>query len=273
MATRAIVTSQPEVVCGICGRHLLRGERSLTFVADTQAHAVCDLCTARARQAGWIPAAEVSEERDESGGKPRRNHALTDLLRRWRPGGAGAVAADARRAAGADNGSASSERAPDLPYAASIESGLAAGGAHAKGGLSAGAAAGAEGPGPAAHTPGSAADACGLAIEIFNHTEQSRRIAGIARSLGAPRVTVRRADAPTSTNAASAGPRELDSHRACVAIIAAWELCWYRWEVRLAGDGTSSLELAARGTRLDELPAEDLAGNADVDERGSVSFA
>jgi hypothetical protein len=254
------------VVCGICGRHLLRGERSVTFVADTEPHAVCDLCRERARQAGWIPAAEITDEFQEAGGRHRRNNALFDLLRRWRSGGSPSPASGAQRAPGAANGSSSLEHAPAAAEASASERVPAEGGAHAAPGPPA-----ADAGDPAA--PGSASSAHGWAIEVFNHTEQPRRIAGIARSLGAPRLTVRRADRATSAKAPSAAVRALDPDESCVTIVAAWELCWYRWELRLAGDGTSSLELVARGTSLDELPAEDLAGNATVDERGSVSLA
>jgi hypothetical protein len=237
----------------------------VSFVADTDTHAVCDLCTARARQAGWIPAAEITDERQEASGRQRRNRALFDLLRRLRSSPA-ALASAARRDAGTDNGSAPLAHARQVGGNLSSERGVGTGGALAAPAPAAGVAADAAARGSASHVPGSA-------IEIFNHTEQPRRIAGIARSLGAPRMTVRRAGPATPAKTSFADLRALDADEACVAIIAAWELCWYRWEVTLGRDGTSSLELVDRGTRLDELPAEDLAGNAAVDERGSLSLA
>jgi hypothetical protein len=110
------------------------------------------------------------------------------------------------------------------------------------------------------------------AIEAFNNTEQPRRIAGVARSLGAPLVTVRGAGPSASPGQSPADPRSFSAHLQRVAIVAAWELCWYRWEVDL--DGTwPSADLVGSGADLEELPPGDLAANAVVDERGMVSLA
>ncbi len=56
-----------------------------------------------------------------------------------------------------------------------------------------------------------------LAVAAFNASEFPRRMAGVARSLGEPEVTVRSAE-------------HLES---IVRIVVAWELCWYRYEVDL----------------------------------------
>jgi hypothetical protein len=90
-------------------------------------------------------------------------------------------------------------------------------------------------------------------------------------------VTVREAaeSAPATASASAdespGDPRSVTGNGQRVAVVAAWELCWYRWEVNLAGAWPST-ELVARGAALEELPAEDLAANAVVDERGMVSF-
>jgi hypothetical protein len=92
------------------------------------------------------------------------------------------------------------------------------------------------------------------ALEVFNAGEQPRRVAGVARSLGAPAVTV----------------RPLDDSGSTVAIVVAWELCWYRYEVDL-GDEAAGSQLVAQGMELDELPEEDRLANAAADERGLLS--
>ncbi len=86
------------------------------------------------------------------------------------------------------------------------------------------------------------------ALEVFNAGEHPRRVAGVARSLGAPE----RDHPPAGT---SPGAR-------VVAIVVAWELCWYRYEVDL-GDEAAGLSVVAQGTELSELAAEDRVANAE----------
>jgi hypothetical protein len=92
------------------------------------------------------------------------------------------------------------------------------------------------------------------ALEVFNAGEQPRRVAGVARSLGAPTVTA----------------RPLEESGSTVAIVVAWELCWYRYEVDL-GDEAAGPQLVAQGLELDELPPEDRLANAAADERGELA--
>ncbi len=92
-----------------------------------------------------------------------------------------------------------------------------------------------------------------IALEAFNSSEQPRRIAGVARSLGAPEVTVRHSPDVSAR----------------VWITVAWELCWYRYEVDL--QDTAGVSVIEQGMELDELPSEDRAANATVDERGELS--
>jgi hypothetical protein len=92
------------------------------------------------------------------------------------------------------------------------------------------------------------------ALEVFNAGEQPRRVAGVARSLGAPTVTV----------------RPLEDSGSTISIVVAWELCWYRYEVDL-GDEAAGSQLIAQGMELDELPEEDRLANATADERGELA--
>jgi hypothetical protein len=54
MATRQLQTSQEPVVCEICRRSLLRGEHPSHFRDGAELHTVCELCTGRALEVGWI---------------------------------------------------------------------------------------------------------------------------------------------------------------------------------------------------------------------------
>jgi hypothetical protein len=90
---------------------------------------------------------------------------------------------------------------------------------------------------------------------VFNAGEHPRRVAGVARSLGAPCVNVTPVAEVTTK----------------VAIVVAWELCWYRYETDL-GDEARGVWLAAEGMELDELPVEDRTANAAADERGALSL-
>jgi hypothetical protein len=94
------------------------------------------------------------------------------------------------------------------------------------------------------------------AIELFNGSEHRRTIAGVARSLGAPTVSVRPADA---------GP-------SLVNVVASWELCWYRYEVDLSEE-VPTVRLSGQGYELDELESGERVANAVSDDRGSLSLS
>jgi hypothetical protein len=94
------------------------------------------------------------------------------------------------------------------------------------------------------------------AVEMFNGSEHTRTVAGVARSLGAPTVTVL-----TSETRASV-----------VTVTASWELCWYRYEVDLS-DELPSVRVAGQGYELDELSPEERKPNAVADERGGLLLA
>src|ERR1039457_3078901 len=58
MATRTIVTSQPDVACDVCERRLLRGEQPDVFLAGGRRRTVCELCAPRATHEGWLREAD-----------------------------------------------------------------------------------------------------------------------------------------------------------------------------------------------------------------------
>ncbi len=251
MAARTIVTSHPDVACDVCGRRLLRGEQPDVFVGGGQRRMVCELCTSRATHEGWRRETEAHTAKSRSK-HPQRGRSLLGRLRQRRepapPVRAPGVdvdpsAPESETAAGAEwpqigaewaeveeewtepqqswNGV---EPAADEPTAAES---------------------------PAARYPTD--PSVQRALEVFNAGEHPRRLAGVARSLGAPSVRATR------------------TAEAKVAIVVAWELCWYRYEIDVAG-GPPHAQLTAEGMELEELPGEDRIANAVADERGALSL-
>ena len=94
------------------------------------------------------------------------------------------------------------------------------------------------------------------AVRLFNGSEHTRTVSGVARSLGLPAVSV----LPSVT-----GP-------SLVNIVVSWELCWYRYEVDLS-DEVPTVRVAGQGYELDELPAEERAANAVSDDNGVLAPA
>jgi hypothetical protein len=90
------------------------------------------------------------------------------------------------------------------------------------------------------------------AVRIFNASEHPRRVGGVARSLGTPEISV----------------RELDV-TGVVAIVVAWELCWYRYRIDV-DDPAAGAPLVAQGTELAELEREERDVNAVADESGAL---
>jgi len=54
MATRQLQTSHEPITCEICRRSLLRGEHAANFRNGAERHTVCELCTGRALDSGWV---------------------------------------------------------------------------------------------------------------------------------------------------------------------------------------------------------------------------
>jgi hypothetical protein len=93
------------------------------------------------------------------------------------------------------------------------------------------------------------------AVDVFNGSEHRRTVAGVARSLGPPMVSVRPAAARPSL----------------VNVVVAWELCWYRYEIDLSDD-VPGVRVADQGIELDELEPEERRSNALSDENGALAL-
>src|SRR5271156_3910659 len=247
MATRSIVTSQPDVACDVCGRRLLRGELPDIFLAGGQRRTVCELCAPRAAHEGWLREADrhsVSLPPSRS----RRGRNLFDRLRPQREAvsdrsvedfaGDGLGALPAMEVAGMQTESydflGAIASAPEDPSTAPTASN---GEDHASTAQPASTVQPASTPQPAL-TAGEVK--VERALEVFNAGEHPRRVAGVARSLGEPSVAA----------------RPLAESGSVVSIVVAWELSWYRYEVDL-GDEAAGATVAAQGTELGELAQED----------------
>ena len=251
MTTRDIRTSTPITVCDVCGRTLLRGEREHIYLDGGARRLVCELCTPRALNEGWVREGAMPEYESGRGSADRRRSLLGRLRGRREappdPGGfaepAAPVPAGRRRAR---NPAAYDESDP-----ASWEDSAPA-------------------PGPAAarrpresareprHVraiPTSAEQKFAAAIEVFNGSEHRRTVAGVARSLGMPTVAV----------------QPMPSSPGLVAVVVSWELCWYRYEIDLSEDDPP-VRVVAQGYELEELDEADRRPNAVADEQGALSL-
>ena len=223
-----------DVSCDICGRTILKGERTEPYLAPGgQRHIVCELCTDRAYNEGWIRES-AHEEMPASTRRPQERRSLFGKMRRRReaeplpPPPEEPPVFEARQPA--PNGD---EPMPEPAFGAE-------------------AAPAAEPPPPPAPTPAppprrrdarhvravptNAQVKVERALELFNNSEHVRTIGGIARTLGEPWVSA----APMSE-----APSE-------VSITVAWELSWYHYRVDL-GDADDPVTLVNKGEELDQL--------------------
>jgi hypothetical protein len=92
------------------------------------------------------------------------------------------------------------------------------------------------------------------ALEMFNASDHTRTIGGIARTLGLPWVSAQpRADAPSE-----------------VEITVAWELSWYRYRIDL-GDASDPVTLLDKGQEMDELDESHREWNASATADGHLA--
>jgi hypothetical protein len=238
MTTRSIVTSQPDVACDVCARRLLRGEQPDYFIDAGRRRIVCELCAPRAAHEGWM------RESDQGSVtlppmRPRRGRSLLDRLRVLaKPGEDPTSARRSRR-----------ESSRPTPYDLFDPVGEPKEPIEGEDEALPGAAS----PEHHASAPVTYPE---RAAEIFNASEFPRRIAGVARSLGTPVVSVRSAEHLSTI----------------VRIVVAWELSWYRYEVDLGEEPAVAVAIG-QGTELDELEREEREGNAVALDTGALALA
>jgi hypothetical protein len=247
MTRKAITTSHAAVSCDVCGRTLLRGEEAEPFIAGGTRRLVCNLCTARAANEGWIREGLADTLSTHRHGRERRGGSLFRRLRdrasrpelqplddNLRPIEDGAAQAPEPEP---EPEPPAPEPAPPPPRdEPAWEPPREQRRVHA--------------------IPTHADLKRARAVELFNASRHRRTVAGVARSLGDPLVAVR----PSVTEGS------------IVSIVVGWELSWYRYEVDLA-DEEAGVRLVAQGAELSELEPEDQAPNAVADERGTLALA
>jgi hypothetical protein len=224
VTTRDIRTSNAHTACDVCGRTLLRGERAEVYLSGGDRRSVCELCKTRAIHEGWVREGTVPAY-EESGTTSDRRRSLFGRLRSRRDGaGVGANPTLGDELDGQSWPELSNRAREQLREPRHVRA-----------------------------VPTSDDQKIAAAIDMFNGSEHRRTVAGVARSLGEPYVSV----LPSVDRAG------------LVYVVVAWELCWYRYEVDLSDD-QPSVRVDAQGYELDELAPEERQPNAAADEHGAL---
>ncbi len=298
MATRTIVTSQPDVACDVCERRLLRGEQPDVFLAAGRRRTVCELCAPRAAHEGWLRETD-SQSLSLPPMRARRGRSLLDRLRQvGRPAGAGdggllLSGADGREAQRYD-------LFADSTHAEAHTVNGTGGPASAQP-----VAAGPSRPQPDGHTqPAEAAPSETLAeaalpdhdplaeavpeaalppqdVEVpvgeWSDTgaEQQQPSSYVEQAIAvfnASEFPRRVAGVTRSLGAPAVNVRSAEHLSSVVSIVVAWELCWYRYEVDLS-EPVVEAQVIAQGTELAELAREDRLANAAAGESGTLALS
>ena len=234
MATKDIRPSTAITVCDVCGRTLLRGEHAEVYIDGGVRRSVCELCKPRALHEGWLREGTVPTY-DAGQTTSNRRGSLLSRLRRRRESPPDATEGPVAEPPPPEPGEPAAEPAPRprAPRKRTREPGRE--------------------PRHVRAVPMGASQKIASAIEVFNNSEHRRTVAGVARSLGAPDVSIH--------------PNE--EHSSLVDIVASWELCWYRYEVDLS-DEVPVVRVAAQGYELDELTPREREPNASYDQHGAL---
>jgi hypothetical protein len=255
VSTRAIRTSTTQAACEVCGRTLLRGERAEIYLSGGVRRSVCELCTSRALHGGWVREGEVAEY-DESSARPDRRRSLFGRRRRRerRPVSEAPPVDDllADEPASEDQAPAPAQPPPAARPSRRAEPSSPSWPAPVSRAASKLSGSGRE-PRHVRAVPTSIEHKISSAVGLFNDSEHPRTVAGIARSLGLPDVSVH--------------PSDVDG--SIVHVVVSWELCWYRYEVDLR-DEVPTVRAGDRGYELSELSEIERQNNAAADERGRL---
>ncbi|MCB0875734.1 MAG: hypothetical protein KDB46_05995 [Solirubrobacterales bacterium] len=212
---------EPDPACAVCGRRLLPGERPIAFITrEGDSVVVCELCKPRAEAAGWLRPEEAAAAGGPGAGRDRRRRPGM-LGGFWARGRQEDEERESRPPPREESGRRRSpEPAPerDSPPAANPD------------------------PDPLPGGEITVADA----LYAFNHSDHRRTVAGLTRTLGAPRAT--------------ALIRKGNGEGDVVRLTIAWEITWYQWEVASSGRGHEVRE-SGKGETIDQLGSADRTWN------------
>jgi hypothetical protein len=229
--------------CDVCGRTILKGERTEAYLAPGgQRKHVCELCTPRADHEGWIresahgdmPAARPREQRRPLFGRlrrERREDAPVPQDQQHQEPALGQNGDVPQHEPRTEEHELPEPRAPRVRRPSRRKD-----------------------PRHVRAVPTNSQVKIERALEMFNHSEHTRTIAGIARTLGHPWVSaLPRPEAPSE-----------------VDITVAWELSWYRYRIDL-GDASDPVTLLDKGQEIDELGDSQREWNASASEDGQLA--
>lgn len=226
------------VTCDVCGRTILKGERTEPFLAEGgKRHVVCELCFARAEAHGWIRESAAGDAPSRiPRAEPRRP--LLGRLRRRReaePSLEPAAPEPEEPPYFADDGEPVLEeeepQQPPPPPPRSLP----------------------RDPRHVRAVPTTAQVKVERALDLFNDSEHQRTVVGLARTLGPPWIT--------------ALP-DLDQQSE-VTMVVAWELSWYRFRIDL-GDEHDPVVMLEKGEEIEEIEDDLREWNATMDADGRV---
>jgi hypothetical protein len=225
------------VSCDVCGRTILKGERTEGYLAPGgHRHQVCDLCAVRAQHAGWIresAAGDMPQRMPRS--EPRGG--LFGRMRRRRPEPAAqAEMEDVEAGAGSGPGSGEPPESAEQPLAP-----LPRPRSRPKD------------PRHVRAVPTTAEAKIDRALDLFNGSDHQRTIAGLARTLGTPMV----------------GTQPDPGQGSQVSVVVAWELSWYRYRVDLGDEGDPVMMLD-KGEEIEQIDESLRDWNATLDGDGRV---
>lgn len=243
VATKDIRPSTAYTICDVCGRTLLRGERSEVYIDGGVRREVCELCKPRALHEGWVREGTVPSYDAGQSSSARRGSFLSRLRRRRER----EIPPDPQGFEPFDEPEPEPEPPPpprNPPRRRARESARE---------LRKRAQESSREPRHVRAVPVGADHKVASAVEVFNNSEHRRTVAGVARSLGVPTIAI--------------FPHE--GHSSLVEIVASWELCWYRYEVDLS-DEVPAVRVAAQGYELDELSPRERTPNVAYDEHGAL---
>jgi hypothetical protein len=240
-------TADEHSACDVCHRTMLKGESAEPYLTPSRERRhVCQLCAPRAQHEGWIREAAAPHEPARPQRPPERRRLFKRTRRR---GVAEPPTAGSEAAVGAEpeEGRAEREAPPngeglDAPGGTPVLTRLRQ------------AAAGPRSPRQVRAVPTNAQLKIERALDLFNSSEHPRTVAGIARTLGAPR-----ASALTSRSSAAE-----------VVLTVAWELSWYEFAVDLS-DAREPVRLRSQGQELSELPKEAQEWNLEATAEGMLA--